>query len=141
MASANVYPNFFMRCFGSDIPDLESAGNLECMLLDAGHSFDTSDDNVADISINEIGDVDYDRQVVTGVIVSRTLGVVNIDCNNISFGAEVTISAHHAVIYVVGGTDSTSYLMFHVNFEGEESSTAGAFELQIHSDGLIDVIT
>lgn len=141
MATANVYANFFANAFNGNLPDIEDTDNLECMLLDENHSFSETNNTVDDISANEITDADYSRQTLTGVTVNRSTGTITVDADDISFGSTVSITASHAVIFVVGGTDETSYLMFDVDFEGSQESVDGEFTLQIHEDGLFDVVT
>ena len=139
--TANIYGNFFNNSLNANIPDLEGAGNLECMLLDANHSFDETNNTVSDIVANEIADADYAREALTTVAVTQSTGTVNVDADDISFGTTVNISASHAVIYTVGTDDTDSYLMFDINFGETQESVDGEFTLTLSDDGLFDVVT
>ena len=146
--TAEIYARFFQNALKGNIDDLEGAGSLECMLLDTNHSFSEADEFVSDIVANEVAtgaEEDYERQTLTGVSISQGLdpddNEINLDAANINFGSEVTISANYAVIYQSQIDDTDSPLMFHVNFDGEQSSVDGTFELQVHADGLFDVVT
>ena len=139
--TANIYGNFFNNSLNANIPDLEGVGNLECMLLDANHSFDETNNTVSNIVANEIADADYARQALTNVAVTQSTGTVNVDADDISFGTTVSISASHAVIYTVGTDDTDSYLMFDINFGETQESVDGEFTLTLSDDGLFDVVT
>jgi len=139
--TANIYGNFFDNALMANIPDLEGEGNLECMLLDANHTFDETNNTVSDINANEIADADYTRQTLTTVAVTQDTGTVNVDCDDISFGTTVSISASYAVIYTVGTDDTDSYLMEHIDFGGVQESVDGEFTLTLSADGLFDVVT
>lgn len=139
--TVNLYGNFFNNALNANTPDLEGAGNLECMLLDANHTFDEANNTVSDISANEITDADYSRQALTTVAVTQSTGTVNIDADDITFGTNVSISANHAVIYTVGTDDTDSYLMEHINFGELQESVNGEFSLVVDTNGLYDVVT
>jgi len=137
--TAELYANFVKNAFLDNIDNIED--NSKCMLLGEEYGFTETDEVVSDISDYEIDDADYERQVVQNVDVTRDSNIINVDCNDINFGDVVTISAHYACIYVEGDTEDESYLMFHIDFAGEQESDNGTFELQIHDDGLFDVVT
>jgi len=139
--TVNLYGNFFNNALNSLIPDIEGAGNLECMLLDANHTFSETDNTVSDIVANEVVDADYTRQALSNVVVTQATGTINVDADNISFGASTSISASHAVIYTVGTDDTDSYLMEHINFGGVQESVNGEYTLTVDANGLYDVVT
>ena len=143
--TAELYAKFFQNALNGNLDDLEGADNLECMLLDTNHSFSEADEFVNDIAANEIDDADYSRQALTNVAVTQGLDAdnnqINVDADDINFGDTVTISANYAVIYQNQADDTDSPLMFFVDFDGEEASQDGTFELQVHEDGLFDVVT
>lgn len=140
--TASLYGNFFENALNALIPDLEGAGNVECMLLDANHTFDEANNTVSDINANEIADADYARQALTTVAVTDDgAGTVNVDADDISFGTTVSISASYAVIYTVGTDDTDSYLLEHIDFGGVQESVDGEFTLTLSADGLFDVVT
>ena len=143
--TAEIYAQFFENALRGNLDDLEGEEALECMLLDTDHSFSEADEFVDDIVANEIDDADYSRQSLTGVSVSQGAdsddNQINVDADDINFGDEVTISASYAVIYQSQTDDTDSPLMFFVDFDGEEASQDGTFELQVHEDGLFDVVT
>ena len=143
--TAEIYAQFFENALRGNLDDLEGEEALECMLLNTDHSFSEADEFVDDIVANEIDDADYSRQALTGVSVSQGVdsddNQINVDADDINFGNELTISAYYAVIYQSQTDDTDSPLMFHVDFDGEEASQDGTFELQVHDYGLFDVVT
>jgi len=139
--TAELYAKFFENALRGNLDDLEGADNLECMLLDANHSFSETDEFVNDIVANEIDDADYSRQSLTNVAVTQNTNEVNVDADDINFGNEVTISASYAVIYQSQTDDTDSPVMFHVDFDGEQESADGEFTLEVHADGLYDLVT
>jgi len=143
--TAELYSNFFKNALQGNINNLEGVGALECMLLDVNHTFDEANEFVSDIVINEIADVDYARQTLTGVSVvqgtAAETNLITVDAGDITFGDPVTISANYAVIYQSQTDDTDSPLMFHVDFDGLQESVDGAFVLEVHADGLFDVVT
>ena len=143
--TAEIYAQFFKNALRGNLDDLEGAGALECMLLDTNHSFSEADQSVDDIVSNEIADEDYSRQSLTGVSVTQgtdtDTNLIKLDADDISFGTTVSISASHAVIYTVGIDDTDSYLMFDINFGETQESVDGEFTLEVHADGLYDVVT
>ena len=140
-ASAELYANFFSNAFGANIPDMEGADNLECMLLDSNHTFDEANEFVDDINANEIDDSDYSRQLLDNVAVTQNTNEINVDADDITFGSSVSISASYAVIYALNTDDTDSPLLFHVDFDGQEESVDGEFTLQVDANGLFDVVT
>lgn len=143
--TAELYSNFFKNALQGNINNLEGVGALECMLLDVNHTFNEANEFVSDIVVNEIADVDYTRQVLTGVTVAQGLttetNLITVDAADISFGTEVTISANYAVIYQSKTDDTDSPLMFHIDFGGLQESVDGSFVLEVNVDGLYDVVT
>ena len=139
--TAELYAKFFQNALNGNLDDLEGADNLECMLLDSNHTFDEENEFVEDISANEIDDDDYSRQSLTDVAVTQNTNEVNVDADDINFGDEVTISASYAVIYQSQTDDTDSPIMFHVDFDGEQESVDGEFTLEVHADGLYDLVT
>ena len=143
--TAEIYARFFKNALNGNIDDLEGADNLECMLLDTNHSFSEADEFVDDIVANEIDDADYSRQALTGVSVSQRADAddnqINLDADDITFGDPVSISANYAVIYHSKTDDTDSPVMFHVDFDGEQESVDGEFTLEVHADGLYDLVT
>ena len=143
--TAEIYARFFKNALNGNIDDLEGAGALECMLLDVNHSFSEADEFVSDIVANEITDADYSRQALTGVAVTQGIDAddnqINLDAADITFGDPVSISANYAVIYHSKTDDTDSPIMFHVDFDGEQESVDGEFTLEVHADGLYDLVT
>jgi len=144
-ATAEIYAQFFENVLRGNLDDLEGEGALECMLLDTDHSFSEADEFVDDIVANEIDDADYSRQALTGVSVSQGAdsddNQINVDADDITFGDSVSISANYAVIYHSKTDDTDSPIMFHVDFDGEQESADGEFTLEVHDDGLYDLVT
>lgn len=139
--TAELYANFFQNALSANINDIEETDGLECMLLDANHSFDEDDEFVDDIVANEVTDSDYSRQTLTNVVLTRNINEVNLDADDISFGTNINLAASYAVIYQAKTDDTDSLLLFHVDFDGQEEAVDGAFELQVNESGLFDIVT
>lgn len=139
MATADLYTSFFESALGGAI-DITSTGTVKCALFDDTFTFDPTHSVFADLT-GEITDTDYSQQNLSNIILTLNASSLpyelNYDCDNISFGTSVSISAYHAVIY----DSANDALLFHVDFEGLQESVDGTFELQIDSNGLFDIIT
>lgn len=138
MATADLYTSFFNSVL-SGANDISGTGTIKCALFDDTFAFDTTHSVFADLT-GEIADADYAQVTLSGVIITTNGATlpfeVNYDCDDISFGTAVNISAYHAVIY-----DSTNdSLLFHVDFGGVKESVDGEFTLQIDAAGLFDQV-
>lgn len=103
--------------------------------LHTAESFVASETNFTHISA-EITDADYSEQVITNPAIVITSNVADLDCDNINYGSNVTITAAMMVIRKDTGTDADDILCFHVDFGGSQSSTSSNFRYDIHATGL-----
>lgn len=135
MATSELYPEFWNALFdGATAADLD---NLVCTLHDDTNGFDETHSVWSDVSGSEIGDTDYASQSLTGITITTNQAslpwTVDVDCDDITFGTSVNISAYHAIIRDA----DTDQLLFHVDFGGLKESVDGEFTLQIDSNGLL----
>lgn len=94
-----------------------------------------------DVSADECGDADYNRQDLTGESVTESGGTVTIDADNITFGASVTITAKYIVILrgTVGGAAGTDRIVGYADLNdggGSVTSTSSAFNVNVNASGL-----
>jgi len=99
---------------------------------------------LADVSADEIGDVDYARQDMTGESVTGAAGTVTGDASDVTFGNPVTITAKYAVIVkgTVATSATTDALVGYIDLNssgGDAASTNGAFTVQWSVNGLFQV--
>ncbi len=130
--SAEIYGTFFENLKKGELGNLE-VDDIQCALLDSGYTFSHDHDNFTDdVSANEIDDADYSQQTLSNVSVTRTDRETVVDADDVNFGDEVNISASYAVLF----DETSDKLIFFVDFDGEEESVDGKFEIQWHEDGI-----
>ena len=127
----NVYPSLMENLLNGNFADFTGLDYITVALLDGTGTFDSTHSLWTDVSDSEIADEDYSPVTLTNVTVTEDEGVVLLDCDTIDFGTEVTITASNAVLYADGN------LIMHFDFEGEQSSENGTFQLEV-PDGLIE---
>jgi hypothetical protein len=82
-----------------------TGGTVKAVLLTAAYTPDTAHSTFADISANEITDVGYAQAALTNKTCVRTANKVLWDCDNISFGTNVSLTAKYlALVYQAGGS-------------------------------------
>ena len=89
---------------------------------------------------NECVDSDYAEATIGGAAVTETSGTVTFDCNDITYGSNVTITAKYAVIY--SDTHASDGLICYVDLNtsgGSVSSTSGTFTVVINNSGVFTV--
>ena len=139
MITANLYTSFFEAALGGEV-DISDAGTIKVALFDDTFVFNPEDDAFADLS-GECDDADYSQEAVSNPVITLNADnlpyQVNYDCDNVSFGTEVSISAYHAVFY----DSANDKPLFYIDFGGEQEAENGTFELTIDSNGLFDIVT
>lgn len=108
------------------------------ILLGNGYTPDLAHDTYSDVSAQEIGDVDYNPVALSGKSVAVvTTDDILYDCDDISFGTDVTIGARYLAI-VKGSAASPQAadpLIFYNDFGSVRSSTDAQFIVRT-TDGL-----
>ena len=136
-----VYGPAKKRLVDADI-DL-SAHTFKCLLLGTGYSPSiNADDDLSDISASEIADAGYARVTLGGITVNHSSGTVTFDCNDISFGTAVTLSAKRAAIYDDDHASDALLCVVDLNTAGTASvaaSTNGTYQLTIDAAGVFTV--
>ena len=137
----NPYTNGLLGVVNGDID--WAAATLQMMMLTSGYTPNLeTNTNVSDIVANEVQDADYGRQSITGnASSSPSTGVIRCDCNDVSFGASVTITGKYIAIFVNTGVDSTSKLICVSDMNeggGSVSSSNGAFSVVISANGVLE---
>ena len=127
----NLYPSLMENLLQGNYGDFTSSDYITVALLDGTGTFDSTHSLWTDVSDSEIADEDYSPVTLTNVTVTEDEGVVLLDSDDINFGTDVTITASHAVFYADGN------LIMHLDFEGEQSSENGTFQLEV-PNGLIE---
>lgn len=121
-----------------------NAHTFKCLLLGTGYTPNLStDDDLADISANEIADAGYAQQTLGSVAVNYSSGTVTFDCGDISFGTAVTIAAKRAAIYDDTHANDALLAVVDLNTAGTASvaaSTSGTFQITIDAAGVFTVV-
>ena len=111
---------------------------FKCALCATTHTPLSSGHGVySDISANLSSDTDYAAVTCSGVTWDETNGTVTFDCNDISFGTSVTITARYAVLF--DDTTTSDCLLAYSDLDdggAYVASTNGTFEIQIHANGV-----
>ncbi|MDN5937695.1 MAG: hypothetical protein L0H83_03450 [Salinisphaera sp.] len=121
----------------------ESAG-FYAVLLDNAYTPSDAHDTYSDVSANECTDTDYDQKDLTSEAITTTGADTYIDSADVSFGANVTISARYfAVLQGDAATPAaTDELVFYVDLStggGNVSSTNATFSVLAPTNGWIKV--
>ena len=140
MVEHNAYGNSARRAFAQMVNDLgDGATTVNVALLEVGHTPDLSGDEVfGDVSEDEVSGTGYDAggEEITNKTLTEAGGTTTFDGDDVTW-EESTIDAGYAVVY----EDSSGSLLTLVDFEGEESSDNGTFEVSWHNDGIFQVTT
>ena len=115
--------------------DLDS-DTLKCLLTTSSYTPSATHSVLTDIT-NEVTDSDYSRQTLSNVTVTETGGTVTVNCDDISFGSAVTITAKYAVLF--DDTATNDPLIVYVDLDtggGSVSSTSSTFQITINASGV-----
>lgn len=120
-----------------------ASDTFKCLLLGTGYSVSiNADDDLADITANEIGDAGYARVTLTSVTNTHSAGVVTWDAADISFGTAVSIAAKRAVIYDDTHASDALICVLDLNTAGTASvaqSVSGNFKITIDAAGILTI--
>ncbi len=126
---SGIYHNFFER-LGRGAGDLQSL-TVKCALVTSSYTFDKDHDFFNDIT-NEVTGTGYTAGGDT-ISVTVTDDDANDRCDIVLGAAQwttATITARGAVYYVdTGGAASTDWLICHIDFGSDQTSTAGTFDI------------
>lgn len=119
--------------------------NHYAILVTSSQTPSASHTTLADVSANECADSDYDPQDITGETASQSSGTVTLDCDDIDFGAAVTITAKYCYILrgTVAGKTSTDRIVCYCDLNsggGSFSSTSNPYRVVIHSSGIATAV-
>ena len=132
-----IYNDGKERIINGDI-DL-NGDTLKAKLLTSSYTPAATHSTVSDLT-NECADSDYSEPTIGGAAVTETGGTVTFDCNDITYGSNVTITAKYAVIY--SDTHASDGLICYVDLNtsgGSVSSTSGTFTVVINNSGVFTV--
>ena len=140
MITADLYTSFFEEALGDGV-DITGSGTIKVALFDDSFSFDPTHAAGADLTGEITNQDDYSQAEVPNPAVTLNADnlpyQVNYDCDDVSFGAEVTISAYHAV-FIDTGNDKP---LFHIDYDGVQEAENGTFKLEIDPNGLFNLTT
>lgn len=147
MVLHDMYADAPHRAFDGTLGDV-STQTIKVALLDSAHTKSLTGNEVfSDLSADEItntgsNDTNYSAggQELTTVTLTRDGTVTTFDADDVTWESS-TIDAGHAVVYEDTGDASTSTLLTHVDFEGEQSSDTGDFTIEWHDDGIFQLDT
>ena len=135
MVLHNTYGNAARRAFAGIINDLgDATTTVNVALLDITHTPDLSGHEVfGDVSPDEVSGTGYTAggaEITTKTLTEAAL-VTTFDGDDVAW-TDSTISAGYAVVYEA----TSGSLLTLVDFEGEQSSENGTFEVSWHVDGI-----
>ena len=138
MAQITLYNNGLLRHVNGTYN--WASNDITAVLLTDSYTPNAAHNTFADISSSEVTDEDYSRQALASKTISLVGAEVFADSAQVSFGAEVSISAKY-VAFVAGtpeGISSASTLLGYADLNsggGELSSTNSIFRLTPDPDG------
>ena len=106
----------------------------ECRDAHAGHASRRRERPFAELP--RAGGVVVDNVAVT---YDSGTNVVKVDADDINETGVTVANARYGVLYVDTGTDSTSPLIAYVDFDGDQSATAGTVAITWHANGMATV--
>lgn len=120
-----------------------ASDTFKCLLLGTGYTPNLStEDDLADITANEIADAGYARVTLTSVTNTHSSGTVTWDAADISFGTAVSIAAKRAVIYDDTHANDALCAVLDLNTAGTGSvaqSVNGNFKITIDAAGIATI--
>lgn len=72
------------------------------------------------------------------ITINTAANEARFDANDVSWESS-TITASGAVVYVDGGTPATNYLIAYIDFESNQSSSNGTFQIVWNSEGIVNL--
>lgn len=128
---SGIYHNLFER-LGRGAGDLQSL-TVKCALVTSGYTFNKDHDFFDDVSANEVAATGGYTAGGDTITVTVTDDDANDRCDIVLGEAQwttATITARGAVYYVdTGGAASTDWLIAHVDFGSDRSSSSGTYTL------------
>ena len=131
MGDFTFYNSGKLRSLNGEIAHTDT---IVCVLLADTYTPDATHSTYADVSGSEIEDEDYDPQVVSNLAFTESAGTVTLDCDDISFGSDVSIEAKYAVFVRRDGASLAEgdFLLGYVDLNtsgGTVSSTNSTFSV------------
>ena len=116
--------------------------NIKVMLATNSYTPDQDTHNYKDDVTNEASGDGY---TAGGTVLANpamayatATNVWNFDADNVTW-SNSSITARYAIGYYNTGTDSTSPLIWYVDFGQDETSSSGDFTISWHGDGIVKV--
>lgn len=138
----NVYGSFMVNLMMGSVSSLVDSGTrVRCALMGEGHEFNKDHEYWSHVLGSEITDTDYtplDLQNKS-IVYDKEGNKVYFRSDSLNYGDEVSISARHMVVYVVGNTSETSVLMFSIDFGELRSSVTGRFRINWNEEGVFSI--
>ena len=131
------------RAYTEQLGEIGGTATVKVALLSAAHTKDVEGNETwDDVSADEVTGTGYDAggQEIANDSLIRTGANTVYDGDDVLW-SDSTIDAGHAVVYEDTGTDTTSSLLTHIDFEGEESSENGDFEITWDAAGIFEIQT
>lgn len=131
--ASGIY-NRFKANLMNKVVDLE-ADTVIVMLLNNSHAFDATDDNLTDVSANELatagGYTQQDKELA-GMAVTQA-AATKWDGTDVEW-TSATFTAYFAVLY---DETAANDLILCIDFGGAKVVTDGTFKIQWHEDGIL----
>ena len=131
------------RAYTEQLGEIGGTATVKVALLSDAHVKDVEGNETWDnVQADEVSGTGYTAggQEIENDTLVRTGANTVYDGDDVVW-SDSTITASHAVVYEDTGTDTTSSLLTHIDFEGEESSENGDFEITWNAAGIFEIQT
>lgn len=135
------YGQAIKSAFNKEI-DFNETDKIKCMLCTALTVDQDGDVYLSDVTRTETTGTGYTAggKIMTNCAVTYDSGtnVLKFDADDVSW-TSATFSAAYAIIYYSTGTESSSPLLFYINFNGSKSCNNGTFLLPWNASGIASI--
>lgn len=115
--------------------------NLYAILVSSSYTYSAAHTTYSDVSANEIGDADYSPVDIASATVALSGSDVVYDCEDITFGASVTIDASSGHLIVLQGDEAApaagDRLIFEFALGSGAASTNSEFTINTPNDLMV----
>lgn len=121
--ASNIYTTGLLNLANGNVDYLTD--NIAILLTDNTYAFNVAHEYVSDVSASEVSGTGYSRKAISSKTITLTGNVVTFDCGDISYTAMSTSEdLASAIFYKETGTDNTSPLVAHIDFEDISTSNS-----------------